>query len=504
MDLRPGSKIKTTSNHELEIVSVLGSGGFGIVFKAHDENGTPFAVKTISTASLDNAQVAALRNEAELAVEIQHPNVLAVHFFHDGQTYHDLPPYVVADYADGGTLERLLESRTTLFSAKELSAFFGQLIDGMEAINSKLVHRDVKPENVLIDSGKLKIADFGLSKIVGAATRSTDATFKGFGTLAYCAPEAFTLEANTPAMDMYSMGIIFYGLATLHHPYSVSYSLPPAVAWREAHIGQKVLDPRSHNSDLSLPMAQTIMKMIAKRPADRFQSWADVRQALAATTPAAKAHVPDVEALVERVMVRHLEKEAAIAATESKNSETEQALTRVGYSFSELERDVREAVDAFNAQCQFGKITIRTQTPDLISPSSIFVIFITTDAGPVKGWDAEQITLEVMLNDGRWKLPYDSRVIFAAGSFASSKNRRGVNLLLLADGPDDLYGKWYTLRSRPNPLVTSDASIPAPHAFNADELDEQMRYVGVSFHKYYMRLEPWDKDIVVEIVGFLL
>src|SRR5438445_209593 len=86
---------------------------------------------------------------------------------------------MISDFADSGTLDDLLRSRTEFFSPAELSEMFDQLAAGMTAVNEKLVHRDIKPDNILIHAGTLRIADFGLSKIVGAATRAASATSGG-------------------------------------------------------------------------------------------------------------------------------------------------------------------------------------------------------------------------------------------------------------------------------------------------------------------------------------
>ena len=88
---------------------------------------------------------------------------------------------------------------------------FHQIIDGMEAINRVLVHRDIKPDNIFINNGVFKIADFGLAKIIQDKTRSK--TFKGWGTEPYIAPEAYRFEKNTIQMDMYSIGLVFFQIA---------------------------------------------------------------------------------------------------------------------------------------------------------------------------------------------------------------------------------------------------------------------------------------------------
>ncbi len=100
----------------------------------------------------------------------------------------------------------------SFFSDREIIAMYKQLICGMKAINENLVHRDIKPDNILIKDSMLKVSDFGLSKVVADKTRT--GTFKGFGHLLYMAPEGWTMEKNTIQMDIYSMGLVFYEIAT--------------------------------------------------------------------------------------------------------------------------------------------------------------------------------------------------------------------------------------------------------------------------------------------------
>lgn len=118
-----------------------------------------------------------------------------------------------AGHADG-TLTSLIENQKKTgvqFEKAFLLNVFAQLAEGMREISKFLVHRDIKPDNILICNGKMKISDFGLSKLAGENTRTL--TFKGYGSTKYVAPEAWNNDKNTIQMDIYSMGIVFYELA---------------------------------------------------------------------------------------------------------------------------------------------------------------------------------------------------------------------------------------------------------------------------------------------------
>src|SRR5207245_1487229 len=170
-----------------------------------------------------------------------------------GEKAADRPPYLVMEYVAGGTLRNVIErhrTSATRFDVEELRAMYVEIAEGMAAVNARVVHRDLKPENVLVDAAgrTLKIADFGLAKLVDAATRSE--TFKGWGTRPYQAPEAFDGGPNTPAMDIYAAGVVFYELATLDLPVQPKAGDNTPTAWRNAHLLAPPKDIRSVRPDL--------------------------------------------------------------------------------------------------------------------------------------------------------------------------------------------------------------------------------------------------------------
>src|SRR5690606_9381868 len=121
-----------------------------------------------------------------------------------------------------------------------------QLSEGMRSINEHLVHRDIKLENILIRDGILKIADVGISKPVNEGTRQI--TFKGAGSVKYTAPERWRNETNTIQNDIYSMGIVFYELATLQHPFDVASE--DAYSWQQAHFFQNAKPIKEINANI--------------------------------------------------------------------------------------------------------------------------------------------------------------------------------------------------------------------------------------------------------------
>lgn len=298
-----GTAVKDGQGEEYEVIGFLGAGSFGNVYKIKNKSTSDlWALKSIQTPFADQTILKAFINEGKLATKVTHENVIKYIFFHDGSQYQNLPPYIIMDLADGGTLQQLIDtqiSKKKLLSIKRIRTIFDALINGMEAINRVLVHRDIKPDNILIANGIPKISDFGLSKVVTEATRNT--TFKGIGCLPYMAPEAWQFDKNTILMDIYSMGIVFYEAATLKHPLTVTKG--NVKSWQDAHLYQSPSRPDSINPDLPPVISQLIMEMIDKKPANRFQKWSDVRDFLG------KNDMPNTDdsRLVESVLKKRME-----------------------------------------------------------------------------------------------------------------------------------------------------------------------------------------------------
>lgn len=169
----------------------------------------------------DKSSENAFKNEIQAALEVSGDNVIRYEFAHTGEKYPELPPYIIMEYANNGTLRDIINQRKrtkSFYSTEELFGIFRQLANGMNDINSLLVHRDIKPENILLCGSVLKITDLGLSKVAVEKTRTI--TFKGGGTPLYMSSEAWDFSKNTIQMDIYSKGIIFYELAALEYPYS--------------------------------------------------------------------------------------------------------------------------------------------------------------------------------------------------------------------------------------------------------------------------------------------
>jgi serine/threonine protein kinase len=495
MDLRPGDAVFGRSRDEsYEILRLIGSGGFGVVYEVRDKEDNRFALKTIVTAGLDETGLDALLNEGQAATMIRHENVLQVLYFHDGSQYTQFPPYMLMEYAGGGTLQEVLgerKARGEHFGPNELRALLVQLASGMKAISERLIHRDLKPDNILIVDDVLKISDFGLSKVVGMATRT--GTFKGINHYKYCAPEALKLDKNLPAMDMYSMGMVFYELATLHDPYQVDVTVDHFEAWREAHLTQVPIEPRTYNQSLDAGLAQMLLKMMSKRPEGRYASWDEVLQRLQ-TSERPESRGIDVRALVEHAIERHQETEKGRLQMESRERQRRELKHLVEYCFTEITDVVRETVEAFNHESEFIKLSIHQLEKSRLS------IYAENGMGgvlPTVEFRVEPTEPNTRLTDGRQVKGW---------GYVKAPSGRGFNLLLVSSGPDDLYGHWLTLHVSHSPVfrkTDDDDDRPEPFPFGTHELPREVTQVRTS-QAYQITKGTFNPEFLTPLIAELL
>ncbi|HYY80000.1 MAG TPA: protein kinase [Actinomycetes bacterium] len=253
----------------------LAAGGMGAVYRAVD--GTldrPVAVKVLRRElAEDPTFLERFRREARAAAVVAHPGVASVY---DYGEEHD-QPFIVMELVEGETLAERLAARGRL-DWREAFAVGEQLAAALAAAHAHgLVHRDVKPANVLLAAGgRVKLVDFGIAQ----ADQGTTLTRTGMalGSAGYVAPEQAQGGHVGPAADLYSLGCVLFEAVTGSTPYT---ALNP-VAVASQHVSAPVPDPRERRPDLPAPAAAAITRALAKDPADRYPSAAAMAAALAA------------------------------------------------------------------------------------------------------------------------------------------------------------------------------------------------------------------------------
>jgi Tol biopolymer transport system component len=254
------------------IDSVLGRGGMGVVYRATDTKLTrPVAVKFLAAAVPDPNVRRRFAREAETTSGLNHPHIVTV--LDVGE--HDGAPFIVSELVDGGTLEEWAAKHRSRSWRQSVELLTG-VADALAAAHATgVLHRDVKPGNILIGSnGYAKLADFGLAKLVGgdgaarAASRNTRVGIV-VGTVAYMSPEQAAGEPLDARSDVFSFGIVLYELLAGRRPFAAANEL-------------EVLKEIQHASPPPLPEAvpetvrAIVEKALEKAPAERYQTMQDL------------------------------------------------------------------------------------------------------------------------------------------------------------------------------------------------------------------------------------
>jgi serine/threonine-protein kinase len=261
-----------------EIQSVLGKGGMGTVYKAHDrELDELVAIKTLRHRALwaDPLLLDRFKQEIRLARRITHANVLRTH---DLGEWNGLK-FLSMEFVEGQTLEQLLESEGVLPTPVALW-IAKQVCTGLAAAHEVgVIHGDIKPQNIIVEpAGGLKIMDFGSARLTDE--RGMTGTGTVIGTLGYMSPEQARGLPLSFRSDIYSTGIVLYELFTGSLPFEGDS--PLAVVLK--HVNNAPPLPRSRNPRIDARVAAIITKCIEKDAASRFQSVGELYEALVEVT----------------------------------------------------------------------------------------------------------------------------------------------------------------------------------------------------------------------------
>jgi len=253
--------------HRYRVDRVLARGGMSTVYRGMDTRlDRAVAIKVMDPQfSADRAFVARFEQEARTAARLKHPGIVAVH---DQGVDRAAPDgehvFLIMELIEGGTLRDLITERGTLSTPLALSVLEPVLSALAAAHQAGLVHRDVKPENVLIGhDGVVKVADFGLVRAIANASTTSDSTI--LGTVAYLSPEQVATGASDSRSDVYAAGIVLYEMLTGVTPYLGD--TPISVAYR--HVNEDVPPPSSLVPGIPVELDQLVVRATRRDPALR-------------------------------------------------------------------------------------------------------------------------------------------------------------------------------------------------------------------------------------------
>jgi serine/threonine protein kinase len=297
----------------------------GVVYLAHDEALLrPTAVKLLSWQANDvsgqNPEAWFLA-EARSVARVNHPNVVQIY----GVARQGSTCYIAMEYVAGGSVDTLVAKRGPL-SAARATALLIECASALQAAHDVgIVHRDVKPENLLISAdGSAKLGDFGMALRMAAARPNEPARA---GTPFYTAPEIWQGQAASPATDLYALGATYFFMLTGRVPF-VTHDLPSLI---QAHLHAEVPDASAYSSKVPKPCDLLLRKCLAKSPRERFASAralaAESQTLLAALDDASTSTNPSFGAIsVSRYQVYRVPSEKPVSAVEGLNLRARQSL----------------------------------------------------------------------------------------------------------------------------------------------------------------------------------
>lgn len=258
------------------IEALIGRGSMGAVYRAvHKRLERQVAIKLLPPeVAAREGMAARFEQEARAMAKLSHPNIVALHDF--GQTTED-HLYIVMEYVDAADLSRIIHGEQGGMDVPQALAVVGQVCDALQYAHERgFVHRDIKPGNVLVDTeGRVKIADFGLAKLLDAPAADTGTasdpltmTGRAVGTPDYTAPEQLKGGAIDHRADLYSLGVMFYEMLTGELPRG---------AWRE---------PSRLVPDASPRLDEVVRRAMQAEPEQRYQQASEVKQAIEETSSA--------------------------------------------------------------------------------------------------------------------------------------------------------------------------------------------------------------------------
>jgi serine/threonine-protein kinase len=473
------------------VVERLGAaGGFGSVVRVADEDGEEFALKTLHFG----VPAYVLETEAENLRRVRHENVV-------GHVDHGTEPeaFLVMELAEGGTLKDYINEarqRGEHFPLDTVLGWSRQLLSGLHAIHAVLLHRDLKPGNVLLDGDTLKIADFGIARIAEASTR--DETMKGVGTPVYMPPEGWagpTGPSPTPAYDLYSLGIILFELATLQLPFSGDRE-----RLRHAHLYEEPAAPRSLRDDIPPPFERLLLQLLRKTPAERGESASaalSVLDTVAAPQSAGDAGSETSEVLsrlqegASTLMRQKTEREAEAARLQA---QLQQEQERLEAATNQLEALIDEAVAVVEAN---------------VSPLRI------TRTGPRGSWDirvtdsARRLAIQVggisspdVFGSGR----APGTVILFGRIFVTENSQTlgGANIVGYTTDAAPWVVQFQVIELRRHPLTPAMRQYE-PFFLETAELHQHGQYLwGGAMHVFQHEQRELTRDVLVEWMANLL
>ncbi len=310
-----GNMEKIILDNRYEIIEQVGVGGMAKVYKAKDRLlDRIVAIKVLKDQyAEDDEFLKKFNNEAQSAAKLNHVNIVNVYDIGEDMVAGRKLYYIVMEYVEGTTLKDLIDKEGRL-SNHDITDYSIQIAQALKSAHeSGIIHRDIKPQNIMIDKyGLAKVTDFGIARVSSNATITYTSSI--LGTVHYISPEQAKGKIVDEKSDLYSLGAVMYEMATGRVPFDADNSVGIAVM----HIQDKPRDARAINLSLSDKLNSIIMKLLEKDPSNRYLSAKDLITALEGNLVMVKETPPsDTARIPIRVMQDKKEDTEAIYVSSS-------------------------------------------------------------------------------------------------------------------------------------------------------------------------------------------
>src|SRR5262245_19156711 len=259
-----------------ELDGIVGRGGMAEVYRARDLRlDRVVAVKTLrEDLARDQTFQARFRREAQSAASLHHPSIVAVYDTGEDNTGMSHVPFIVMEYVDGRTVRDLLRDDRRLLPERALEITDGVLRALDYSHRAGIVHRDIKPGNVMLSrQGEIKVMDFGIARAIADTQATMTQTAQVIGTAQYLSPEQARGERVDARSDLYSVGCLLYELLTGRPPFTGDS--PVAIAYQ--HVREAPIPPSRIDPELPDWADPIVLRAMEKSPDDRYQSAAEMR-----------------------------------------------------------------------------------------------------------------------------------------------------------------------------------------------------------------------------------
>ncbi|MBR0510291.1 MAG: Stk1 family PASTA domain-containing Ser/Thr kinase [Clostridia bacterium] len=261
--------LKKVIGNRYEIQEIVGIGGMAVVYKAYDrQDDRTVAIKILKDEYLANEEFRMrFKNESQAIAMLSHPNIVKVYGVNFGINLQ----YIVMEYVEGITLKEYIE-RQHVVDRKEALHFIIQILRALQHAHDKgIVHRDVKPQNILLlPNATIKVTDFGIARFNRAESRNVVES-SAIGSVHYISPEQARGEYTDGRSDIYSAGVVLYEMLTGKLPFESENDISVAIM----HVRDEAVRPRELNPSIPEGLEQITLRAMQKNPADRYQSAAE-------------------------------------------------------------------------------------------------------------------------------------------------------------------------------------------------------------------------------------